>query len=111
MENGLITLDESQKALTAESIEYIDAVTRQAAALDREVKAIKTKLLGLMGAHGISKIETDTTLITLVVPETPKPREVFDMESFKRDNEFLYSCYVTTEQPDPKSPYIKITNR
>lgn len=111
MENNLITLDESTKALTADSIEYIDAVTRQAAALDREVKAIKTKLLGLMGANAISKIETDTTLITLVVPEASKPREVFDVEAFKRDNEFLYSCYVTTEQPAIKSPYIKITNR
>ena len=111
MENDLIKFDQTAASLTAESFEYIDAVTRQAAALDREVKAIKAKLLGLMAAHGISKIETDIMSIALVVPGDAKPKEVFDVEAFRAENEFLYSCYCHTEEPVAKAPYVRITNR
>ena len=106
----LIVLDE-QNRLPAEAIEYIDAVTRQYADIEREVKGIKAQLMQVMATYNVGKIETDNVVITMVTPKPGKPKVVFNEEKFKAAEPFLYEIYCEEQEPDARAPYIKITNR
>lgn len=105
-----IALIPGTQELSARAVEMIATVTQQKRDLDRAEKMIKEKLMGVMGANGVTKFECDRLAVTVVMPAT-KPREEFDLEGLKKDFPEIAEAYTHMAEGEAKAPYIKITVR
>lgn len=106
----MIAFEPGLPQLTSESAEWIATVIQQKRDLERAEKMIKERLMGIMGANGYMKAESETMIATVVTPET-KPHEEFNLEALKRDFPEIAEAYTHTVEGEPKAPYIKITVR
>lgn len=97
--------------LAEQALELITAIATQKRELDRAEKAIKGKLMGVMGAHKVDSIKTDAVTISLCKGNAGKTVENFDLAGFRRDFPELESVvllYTSVEEKPPTAPSIKI---
>lgn len=101
LDNAVQLLAEKEK----EFAEYIDELKRR----EKEIDTLKDNLKGIMTEQGVSKLESEHLLITLVAP---KPRHSIDLKKMSAMNPTLYAEIDNTYGTDsPVTPYVKLTAR
>ncbi len=106
----LIRIDPETHELVADAVEMICTVSQQKKELDRADKAIKDKLMGVMGAAGVMKFENERLAVSVVTPAA-KVKQEFDFEALKQDFPEIAEAYMRTVEVPAAAPYIKITVR
>lgn len=106
----LIRIDPETHDLVADAAEMIAAVAQQKKDIEKADKAIKDKLMGVMGAAGVMKFENDRLAVSVVTPAA-KTRQEFDLEALKQDFPEIAEAYTKTVEVPAAAPYIKITVR
>lgn len=106
----LIRLDDKGQ-LAVQALDVITAIEEQKRELDRAQKAIKDKLMGIMGANGIDNIKTDRVTISVNKGSAGKTIEHFDLDAFLTDFPEMRDAallYTSVEEKAPTAPSIRI---
>lgn len=77
--------------LAVETIKAIKHYEKRMKKLEDEYKAFKGRLLEVMEANDLIKVEADGLTITYIAPTE---RETFDTKAFRKDNPDLYDEYA-----------------
>lgn len=106
----LIRLDDKGQ-LAVQALDVITAIEEQKRELDRAQKAIRDKLMGIMGTNGIDNIKTDRITISMNKGSAGKTVEKFDLDAFLADFPGMRDAallYTTVEETAPTAPSIRI---
>ncbi len=107
---NLIVIDPKTRDLTEDAVEYIASICEQKRDLDIAEKQVKKLLFEAMDQNGITRIESDRLLATVVAPSC-KPHPVTDWDKLREDFPEIVAAYTKTVSDDTKAPYLKITVR
>lgn len=89
--NELITLQNGNAVLNAETASKIAEFERQMKVIKEQEETLKQAILDEMEAKGIIKIDSDELLISYVFASD---REVFDTKAFKQAHLDMYDEFV-----------------